>query len=469
MIKNIQARNLLFISLALIFFIPGFLRAQEIKNGSLFRLENDYKVYFLENGVKRWIENTESFNTLEFDWDKIKSVSWGLFSNYPEGKGLSKNNFFPEGMLFRKTGDYKVYTIENGRKRWVEDEFTFNNLRFDWESVMEFSNENFRRINEGKSINKQSAPTKPSVSITKYPDKVVEDYNIEFQFGAMAYKGALNQLVFETFLEGVNSGWKTISGNLSKIRLPQKNGDYNFFVRAILKDGRIASDPQKYSFSVVLSPYFGNLKIQQINARTSDPDLENIIIANTGKDTVDISGWSVEDKKHKAKYNISDVYEIPAHPHFNYKSPISLPPGGRITIYSGKSPLGGGFRLNKCSGYLNSSYDFKKQSLSRSCPVIQSDTEEIESLGDYCNKVISKTQRCSEPNYNDILLSNECREYLRESFGYAKCVEQNKDEYDFFSNEWRVYLKAQEDLWNDKRGTIVLRDQNGLAVSTYSY
>ncbi len=45
-----------------------------IKDNQIFKYPNDNKVYLLENGLKRWIKDEESFNKLGYKWSDIKVI-----------------------------------------------------------------------------------------------------------------------------------------------------------------------------------------------------------------------------------------------------------------------------------------------------------------------------------------------------------------------------------------------------------
>ncbi len=58
-----------------------------IKDNQIFKYSNDNKVYLLDNGVKRWIKDEESFNLLGYKWSDIKIISDNTIV-YPNGIDL---------------------------------------------------------------------------------------------------------------------------------------------------------------------------------------------------------------------------------------------------------------------------------------------------------------------------------------------------------------------------------------------
>jgi len=161
-----------------------------------------------------------------------------------------------------------------------------------------------------------------------------------------------------------------------------------------------------------------------------------------------------------------DIFEIPSHPHFQYKSDIKLGSTGRVTVFTGRSPSGMSFRMNNCIGYLNNFYIFSPR-LPAYCPRV--DYNEIQELSQKCVDIARRIGGCVEPDLSDPSLDEECREYMEERFGYSQCVSNNNTYYDFFRNEWWVYLDQPFEIWTNDRDTLILRDNNGLVVGAYQY
>ena len=143
-----------------------------------------------------------------------------------------------------------------------------------------------------------------------------------------------------------------------------------------------------------------------------------------------------------------------------------MTPKDKVIIYSSKGPFSYGFRLNSCIGYLNSYYNFTP-ALPKYCKKL--DDSKINHLSDYCQRTIkSSTASCKEPNYNDLLLDNECRNFMRDKLNYPSCVSDNMAYYDFYKNEWRLFLGSTSKIWAD-HDTLILRDPSGFVVDSYKY
>jgi hypothetical protein len=45
----------------------------------------------------------------------------------------------------------------------------------------------------------------------------------------------------------------------------------------------------------------------------------------------------------------------------------------------------------------------------------------------------------------------------------------HKNDEDFYDDEWRIYLGRGEELWKNRRETIILKDQAGKIIKEVSY
>lgn len=67
----------------------------QLKNGSLVKIINSPKVYYIFSAYKYWVESSEVFSALKFSWSKVVDVSKELLDKYPEGKPIQKVNDLP--------------------------------------------------------------------------------------------------------------------------------------------------------------------------------------------------------------------------------------------------------------------------------------------------------------------------------------------------------------------------------------
>ena len=96
---------------------------------TLIKYPNDPKVYLIEDGQKRWIKDEQTFNSLNYKWSDILHVP--ISQTYPEGETIAA------ATLIKYPNDPKVYLIEDGQKRWIKDEQTFNSLNYQWSDIIQ--------------------------------------------------------------------------------------------------------------------------------------------------------------------------------------------------------------------------------------------------------------------------------------------------------------------------------------------
>lgn len=429
------------------------------------------EVYALENGMKRWVADAASFDALELDWDAIVTIADADLLEYPRAKNnLDQKSKLPDGLLVREDrgqgGDgVKVYRIEKGARRWIQTEQDFDRLGLEWHSVHEISPKKMKTLASGKALSGVQFVSRPLTIIQETPDKVVEDAAVVFRFTGVTLRQDKRTLAFETYLEGVDSGW--VSGGIERrITLPKKSGTYRLFARAKDADGNTDKTPKSYTFELKISPYFGEVTVSG-SPRSANVAQEQITLQSRRVQPLTLAGWTLESKERHTSYALpADAYEIPDHPYYQYTAPLQLTQKTKMVVYTGASPLGVNFRLNKCIGYLSVYHTFTSP-LPALCP--KPTAAEVQNYSAYCQKTVSALGSCKEPNLNDPLMDQECRDFLKERFGYSKCVERNHTYYDFFLDEWRVYLNRPADIWLNGSDTILLRDNNGLLVAKYKY
>ncbi len=428
------------------------------------------EVYFLENGMKRWVASADAFNAFEFEWSAVALVPDEDLGAYPTGKNLDQKSRYPDGALVRgdKAGGgdgVKVYRVENGARRWVETEQDFDRLGFEWRSVHDISSKKLKSMGEGRKMQAAQFIARPLTVLQDMPSKIVEDPQVTFRFTGVPARQDNRALSFDTFLEGADQGWVS-SGIERRITLPKKSGTYRFFARAKDPDGITDKTPKSYSFELKISPYFGKISLSG-SPRATDISQEQIALTGTAGELIPIGGWTLGSEKRRTSFIIpSEAHEIPNHALYEYKAPIAAGAKRKIVIFSGKSPSGINFRLNKCIGYLNAYYKFTPV-LPATCP--RSNQEEVKKLSSYCQKTIAGISSCKEPNLNDILIDPECRDYMKERFSYSQCVAREYTYFDFLLDEWRVYLNQSAEIWPNEADAIVLRDANGLLVARFQY
>ena len=100
--------------------------------GRLVRLEENDKLYYLENGTYSPIFD-EAIAKNRLSHLDIEPASASVLSEYPDrGDPL----LLKDGTLFGVTGSNKIYVVENGNKRHIASEAVFNGLSYDWNNII---------------------------------------------------------------------------------------------------------------------------------------------------------------------------------------------------------------------------------------------------------------------------------------------------------------------------------------------
>lgn len=425
------------------------------------------EVFVLEDRIRRHILSPEVFAGLNYDWKRIIQVDDSVLRRYPLGDGVSDVSRFPEGSLL-KGSDPKVYIVKSGKRCWIPDAETFNNLGLRWENIIFIPDEKLAKISESKSLGAQKSPIRyPETIIVGNPDNILEDDNITFEFSGKTEIGEPSSLTFETFLEGYEKNWKSGWSQKRTFGLPQKSAFYTLFVRAKDKNGNYDPTPVIFPFAVKISSYFEKIRIESGNIKKSKPEEEFLSIYNSSNETINIAGWHFVAKKDDAAYSIFDGYDNAG---LGYQGDFNIIAGSRVYIFTGKTPINWkSLRLNKCTGYFNNNFKFSL-SLPKNCPKLSDDDLMNFSLSFKCQEFIKNLALCEEPeNLKIFKLETECQNFIREKVNYSSCVERHRSEVDFLEKIWHVYLGKTSQIWNDSKDTITLRDKDGLKVAEYSY
>lgn len=145
---------------------------------------------------------------------------------------------------------------------------------------------------------------------------------------------------------------------------------------------------------------------------------------------INISGWKLVIE---GEENIIPAGSIlPYFGEVNQLSAIQLSANDTIIISFSPSPLGVAFRENKCSGYLEEFLNFSP-ALPNSCPTPLAQSDEI-----VCQNFIEGLPSCQNKIEN--APSPACKRFLSDNIGYNACITKHKNDADFFSKTWRVYI-----------------------------
>jgi hypothetical protein len=103
------------------------LRQESRKDGFLFRQAGSDDIFVVQKGTRFKIGSSEELQALGFKWEQVKEVPPGTMDHLADRP--------PDRALLRERGDPRIFFFENGVKRWVSDAGAFNRNGFDWSAV----------------------------------------------------------------------------------------------------------------------------------------------------------------------------------------------------------------------------------------------------------------------------------------------------------------------------------------------
>lgn len=109
------------------------------KYGALVKVVTDPKVYLLLGTEKYWITSEDVFGQLGYYWGWIEDIDQRLLDNYTTGSEINYTNRHPDHTLVKYEDDPKVYKLEGGKKRHIKDEDSFNSLNYRWDRIVVIS------------------------------------------------------------------------------------------------------------------------------------------------------------------------------------------------------------------------------------------------------------------------------------------------------------------------------------------
>jgi len=254
----------------------------------------------------------------------------------------------------------------------------------------------------------------------------------------------------------VNHGIQSLKFDLPITAKPYKTSDYFDLPRS-------DSDIGLNSFS--RSESRPRVRISAARIMTGpNPYTEIMLIADMiSGESVRVTGWTLRNNRGESFMlpQAQEVYETGG-----FTRDIILKSGERVILYSTPN-IAGGFRLNKCMGYLANIYSMTPP-LPTSCPRLGG--AEIGHLSIPCQNYITSLSSCSVSqtipgfSYND----SSCQNFLTK-LNYSGCVDLHRRESDFLSQEWRIWGGSALNLWRMDHDVVRLYDGNGQFITEYQY
>lgn len=268
-------------------------------------------------------------------------------------------------------------------------------------------------------------------------------------------------------------------------------------------DSSSTSNSGAESDTALISPKVRDISLGTGNASYAyQPYEEYITLYNRESKPVDITNWKLKNGKDKRAYDLGgDLRRFPADTAVIGQATLFVSPAGantfqHIILQDGEmaivttGAIGNqspykivSFKENICSGYLEdlSEYEFNPP-LTRDCPR-PADEPGVNMLDAECRKFIESMSSCRTPEFNtrdtegEICyncvdrqsLSSSCVAFIKNHFNYTSCIANHKNDEDFPSRTWRVFLNHGWEMWAKDYETIELFDQFGRLVDEYSY
>lgn len=207
---------------------------------------------------------------------------------------------------------------------------------------------------------------------------------------------------------------------------------------------------------------------------STDPKKEYVTLSVSSKlkNPVNITGWQLKSLSTNRSVSIGQAIPLFFSQSSNIKQDVYLKAGEKAYVVTGKGNMNEiSFQVNKCSGYHSQFFSFTP-SLKQQCPYLEDEPNNIPTtpVNDSCFDFIENLPRCriqTKPLPSEFTF--ECRNFILEKMTYASCVSVHKNDPDFYSKEWRLFLGRTESLWKKSREAVVLLDNEGKTVDTVEF
>lgn len=263
----------------------------------------------------------------------------------------------------------------------------------------------------------------------------------------------------------IGFAWSILGGPIKKYEIPTFNNGFE-------KNEESTKEEEKTVISTLEegSIYKGKITI---NKRASDiketkVDEEYIVIEAYRKNDspINITGWKLVSSVSKSSYVIPKAQNIPKIG--QTESDVILNAKDKAIVTTGRSPIGESFRTNICTGYFEQFQDFFPR-IEKDC-VSPEDEIGISQFNLECTDFIDTLPKCEmRVAQIPVTLSNSCQEFINTQFNYNGCIASHRDDNDFYSDEWRIFLGRDQEIWQDRREIISLFDGEDNVVDTITY
>jgi hypothetical protein len=216
--------------------------------------------------------------------------------------------------------------------------------------------------------------------------------------------------------------------------------------------------------------YKNYVKITQYtDAKESYPEKEYLVITVTQQNLsgIDITNWKLRNSRGEVAL-IGKGTTLPATGKVNPVAPIKINGGDILTVSSGRSPIGVSFLMNSCALYLEQFQDFIPP-IKDLCPDATNE-KSFFSLDGTCQVFINQLPKC-EMNTKALPaeITSSCKSFMNAHVSYNGCVSSHKNDNNFNTNEWKIFLGRSSEMWAQPNDTITLLDADGKTIDQVKY
>lgn len=233
----------------------------------------------------------------------------------------------------------------------------------------------------------------------------------------------------------------------------------------------IAKDIQELEENKNASIYKDQITMRISGKASKDPKKEYATLEASAKNKtpIRITGFQFKSLSTNKTATVGQAVPLFFSQGNNVNQDVYLKPGEKAYIVTGMGDMNNiSFQVNMCSGYHTQFTSFTP-SLRQQCPLAEDEKNTIPTspVNDSCFDFIERFPRCKiQTKPLPANFTFECRNFILETMTYSSCVDLHKNDANFYSKEWRIFLGRSESLWKSKREAIVLLDQDGKTIDT---
>ena len=233
-----------------------------------------------------------------------------------------------------------------------------------------------------------------------------------------------------------------------------------------------AKDPRNFGNP---SPYKNKISFGLGDPQESSASIEYVTLAASYANSAPISlaGWTLQSAvtglrtplPHAAPGFVTGIVNTLQYP--------SLEPGATAYVVSGTSPVGVSIKENICTGYLAELQTCTPE-LSKQCPLgtdeMPLNAQNVANFGDGCIDYARSLPQCHFPGLDPKpSVTDACSNFLLNRMTYNGCVAAHRNDINFYTGSWRLFLGSNAQLWRDTHDVIRLLDDQGRTVDVLTY